>query len=377
MKKVSILALHLGYGGIEKSIVSLANMLCSSYEVEIACSYMLYDEPAFEIDNRVKIKYLIEDKKPNKEAFLESIKKFNYLQTFKEGIYGIQTLYLKRKTMIKYILSNDFDILISSRDVFNELVSRYAKDDVLKIAWEHNHYHGDLGYADRIVYSVRNIDYLVLVSKELEEFYNSRMKLAKCKCLYIPNVIESVSKEVSKLDEKRLISVGRLSHEKGYMDLLKIFNELSKDNDWCLDIVGDGDQRENLQKYITDNNLGEKVILHGFRDKDYIYDLLRKSSIYLMTSYTESFGIVLLEAMSCGIPCVAYSSAEGANEIIEDGSNGFLINNRDFYMYVDKVKSLMNDSSLRRKMGNVAYKSVFKYTADNVKNDWINLLEKM
>lgn len=377
MKKVSILALHLGYGGIEKSIVSLANMLCDDYEVEIACTYMLYDEPAFNIDSRVKIKYLIEDKKPNREAFLESIRKFNYLQTFKEGIYGIQTLYLKRKTMIKYILSNDFDILISSRDVFNELVTKYAKDNVLKIAWEHNHYHGDLAYADKIVYSVRNMDYLVLVSKELLEFYNSRMKLAKCKCLYIPNVIEDVPIKTSKLDKKRLISVGRLSAEKGYMDLLKIFNELSKEYDWCLDIIGDGDERGHLEEYIKENNLSDKVILHGFRGKEYIYKLLTDSSIYLMTSYTESFGIVLLEAMSCGLPCIAFTSAEGANEIIDDSNNGFLISNRDFFQYLDKVKCLIDDDDLRKKMGNNAYESVFKFTSSNVKSEWINLLEKM
>ena len=65
MKKISILALHLGYGGIEKSIVSLANILCTRYEVEIASCYRLYDTSAFELDPRVKVKYLIKDLKPN------------------------------------------------------------------------------------------------------------------------------------------------------------------------------------------------------------------------------------------------------------------------------------------------------------------------
>ena len=66
MKKVSILSLHLGYGGIEKSVAALANMLVEKYEVEIACSYKLFDESVFPVDKRVKIIYLT-DVKPNKE----------------------------------------------------------------------------------------------------------------------------------------------------------------------------------------------------------------------------------------------------------------------------------------------------------------------
>ncbi|MBO5138744.1 MAG: glycosyltransferase [Bacilli bacterium] len=378
MKKISILSLHLGYGGIEKSIVSLANMLCNNYEVEIACSYMLYDNPAFSIDSRVKIKYLVGDKKPNREEFFKSLKHFNYFQAIKEGIYGLETLYLRKKTMIKYITDGDYDIIISSRDIFNELVSKYASDKVLKIGWEHNHYHGDLKYADKIVSSVRNFDYLVLVSKELEKFYNSRMKLAKCKCIYIPNVIEDIPDDTSDLKAKKMISVGRLSLEKGFMDLLKIFKEIAKeDSEWTLEIIGDGDERGRLEKYICDNGLSDRVSLSGFKDKEYIYDALKKSSIYLMTSYTESFGIVLLEAMSCGVPCVAFSSAEGATEIIEDGKNGYLIDNRNFYKYIDKVKLLMDNFDVRVKLGKEAYYGVGKYSSDTVATDWLNLLEKM
>ena len=61
MKKVAILSLHLGYGAIEKSVVALANILCEKYKVEIACTYQLYDKPGFEIDDRVKIKYLVKN----------------------------------------------------------------------------------------------------------------------------------------------------------------------------------------------------------------------------------------------------------------------------------------------------------------------------
>ena len=74
MKKISILALHLGYGGIEKSIVNLANTLCSRYEVEIACTYRLFDKSAFDLNPNVKVKYLINDLKPNKDSFKKALK---------------------------------------------------------------------------------------------------------------------------------------------------------------------------------------------------------------------------------------------------------------------------------------------------------------
>ena len=80
-----------------------------------------------------------------------------------------------------------------------------------------------------------------------------------------------------------------------------------------------------LKSFILDNNLDDCVTLHGFKGKEDLNKLLSDASIYLMCSYTESFGIVLLEAMSFGIPCLAFDSAEGAREVIEDGKNGFLI----------------------------------------------------
>lgn len=377
MKKVSILSLHLGFGGIENCVVNLANMLCGKYEVEIACTYMLYGKPAFNLDSRVKVKYLIDDKKPNRDAFLNSLRHFNIFGSLKEGIYALNTLYLRKKTMIKYITNADYDIIISSRDIFNFLVSKYGREDSLKIAWEHNHYHGDLKYADKIVSSVYNMNYLVLVSQELSDFYESRMKLSKCRAIYIPNALEYIPDSRSTLKNKKLISVGRLSPEKGYMDLLKIFKEFSKERrGYTLDIIGDGDERGHLEEYIRKNHLGNKVFLHGFQKKDYIYDKLEQSSIYLMSSYTESFGLVLLEAMSCGVPCISFSSAEGANSIIEDGKNGFIIQNRDIYQYVDKLKLLVDDFDLRVKMGKNAYKDVFKYSKSNIVKYWLNLFSK-
>ena len=95
-----------------------------------------------------------------------------------------------------------------------------------------------------------------------------------------------------------------------------------------------------------------------------------------MTSLTESFGIVLLEAMSHGIPCIAFSSAEGAREIITSGKNGYLIKNRNYSAMIQKIEDLMTKEDIRKEMGKEARESTLQYTKEVVQEDWYRLLEK-
>lgn len=377
MKKISILSLHLGYGGIEKCVVTLANTLCTRYEVEIAVCYKLYDKPAFSIDDRVKVKYLNKDLKPNNNEFRQYLKEKRFIRVIKEGIKGLKGLYRRKKTMVNYIMNSDSDVIISTRDIFNYWLSGYGKADTLKIGWEHNHFHDNYKYANNISRSAKRLDYLVLVSSELQKFYAKELQNSNCMCIHIPNTIESLPPRKASLENTRLISVGRLSKEKGYIDLLKVFKRLSIDYpDWTLDIVGDGSERESIENYIKDNELEDKVKLHGFQGKEYIDKLLNQSSIYLMTSYTESFGIVLIEAMSHGVPCMAYDSAEGAREIINSGENGYLIKHRNQEAMVKKIEDLIKNKEERIKIGTQARESVKKYTSDVVAEEWFTLIEE-
>ena len=395
MKKVTILSLHLGYGGIEKSITGLANILCEKYEVEIICIYKLYEKPAFFIDERVKITYLIESDislrlakyklllfkghfiQLTKKLTEDYFSKLKFISFIKDGISGI-FMYPKRFLVTKKAISeNDADIMISTRTFLNEWLSGYGKSNVVKIGWEHNHHHNNEKYAVDVVRSSKKLDYFVLVSKDLKRYYTRKLRKYHCKCLYIPNLLDSIPKRLSPLKEKRLISVGRLSAEKGQLDLLRIFKHLLKRHpDWHLDIIGDGPEREKLEKYITTRQLQDNVTLHGFQSKEYIDKLLHKSSLYIMTSYTESFGIVLLEAMSHGIPCVAFSSAEGAREIITSGKNGYIIKNRNANAMIKKIEDLMKKDDVRKQMGKEARKTIKQYTKEVVQEDWYKLLEK-
>ena len=93
-----------------------------------------------------------------------------------------------------------------------------------------------------------------------------------------------------------------------------------------------------------------------------------------MTSFTESFGIVLIEAMNYGIPCIAFDSAEGASEIIINNDNGYLVSNRNKNDMINKIVKLIDDEKLRKKMGDNAKKTSTKFSKIDVKEKWINLL---
>lgn len=373
MKKVTILALHLGYGGIENAIATLANLLCEKYEVEILSVYRLYNEPVFKLDDKVKVKY-ISNIKPNKKEMMYYLKKKNFNMLFKGIGLSAQTGWVKYVKTASVLRKLDTDVIISTRTIHNFMVSKFVKKGIRKIAWEHNHHNDNKKYINSLVSSCKNMDYFVPVSKELAEFYKAY--LGK-KVFYIPNCLDKIPNKLSKLDSKNLVSVGRLSKEKGFDDLLRLFKKISsKHSDWKLNIIGDGMERNDLLELANELKLGDKVVFHGYQNKEYINEILLDSSIYIMTSHTESFGLVLIEAMSFGIPALAYTSAQGANEIIDDGVNGYLIKDRNEEEMLDKINSLIDDEKLRKKLGKEARSKSKEYSGEVVLEKWSKLINK-
>lgn len=381
MKKVTIFSLHLGYGGIEKCVVNLANLLCDSYDVEIIATYKLDDTPAFDIDERVKVKYLITKFKPNRDEWKQSVKKLRPIKFIKESFNAAIVLFSRRNKTVNAIKKCNSDIIISTRSLFNKWVGEYGKGKAYKIAWEHNHHHNNIEYAKKLVNSCKKMDSLVLVSDSLRNYYKKQMKELnyKCKCVFIPNMLDDIPNKVSSLDEKRFVSVGRLSKEKGYTDLVEVFKRFKDRNPkekWHLDIIGDGSEKNKIVDLIYRYDLVSDVTVHGYLKKKEINKILDKSSIYLMTSYTESFGIVLIEAFSFGIPAIAFTSAEGANDLITNDFNGYLIENRDFDKMVEKMELLVNDKNRRIDLGKNAREFCLNYSSDNIKEKWLNLLKR-
>lgn len=374
MKKITILALHLGCGGIEKFITNLANSLSSEYEIEIVSTYKIFNKPFFRLNDNIKVKYLLHNINPNKKEIKNCLKKLKLMSLIKELFKSIKILYLKKNRMINYIKACNSDVIISTRDIHNKWLGKYGSINSIKIGTEHNHHNNDKRYINKIVKSTVGLDCFVVVSNELKEFYKS---LLTCPVICIPNSIEQLPDKFSNLDNKNIISVGRLEKVKGFDDLIEVFKIIIKKYpDWKLNIVGDGSEFNSLQEKITKNRLDDNIKLLGYKSSAELSDLYQKSSIYVMSSLNESFGIVLLEAMSYKIPCVAFDSANGATEIISNNWDGYLIKERNKIAMSKKLINLIENKNRRIIMGNNAYKKATKYLSQNIKQKWVDLIEK-
>lgn len=370
MKKITILCLHLGVGGIEKYISSLSKMLEQNYKIEIISTYKTLDKPAFDFSNKVKIKYLINDR-PYKEELKDSIKKLKLISIVKYLFKNAKLLMLKYSENIKIIKSINSDYIITTRDFHNKLVGKYAKDKIIKIATEHNYHNNNSRYIKKIVTSLKNIDYFVVVSEDLKEFYKN--KIGDTKCLYIPNVIDNIYDKPKYNTNYNLVSVGRFSKEKAFEDLIEVIGIAKKDiPNIHLNLVGDGKLKNDITNKIESLDLKENIKLCGYLSQSEIKKVMLDSSLYVMTSLTESFGLVLIEANSYGIPCIAFDSASGAKQIIENKE--LLISNRDKEKMAKLIVKLLKDKDKLQAYGKEAYNNCQKYLLVNVKKKWLDLL---
>ena len=173
--------------------------------------------------------------------------------------------------------------------------------------------------------------------------------------------------KIADLQSKHVIFVGRYVPQKGLFDLFKIWHLVhEKYPDWHLDLYGEGEQRIALEKEAE--RLCENIHIHH-PDTQIFYRYL-DSSILVMTSLFESFGLVMVEAMSCGLPVVAFNCPYGPAKIVTDGVNGFLVNNRDIQLFAERICQLIESEDLRSSMGHAAIVSSQCFSVMNVMPQW-------
>lgn len=180
----------------------------------------------------------------------------------------------------------------------------------------------------------------------------------------------------SDLSAKRIISIGRYAYDKGNDLLLQAWAIIEKEHpDWFLDIYGNGDKEPYKIQMVELGIDPNRCHLYGpISDvkKEYL-----SSSVFVLPSRFEGFGLVIIEAMACGVPVVAFDCENGPRSIIADGETGFLIPPFDINALAEKVMLLNSDVELRKQIGKNAQEAVSQYDIDRIGLQWKYLFEEL
>ena len=173
------------------------------------------------------------------------------------------------------------------------------------------------------------------------------------------------------------MAVGRYDYQKGFERLIDAWAKVcSKVDDWTLEIIGDGDLRPKMLQQIEEKGLSSRVILKKL-PADRMKDAYTNASIFALSSRFEGLPMVLLEAQAAGIPIVSFACKCGPKDLVEEGVNGFLLEEGDMDGLAKRLICLMENDELRKKMGEAAYRNSEHYAEDAIMKQWLDLFQEL
>lgn len=343
------------FGGTERITVTLANsFLKHGHQVSIISNLHEYSQLHFNLDSNIKVLYIHPIYKKKEKRLLRIIE------------------YLKTLPLLKKILKdNHFDLIIGQSFPMNAILY-FTNGKVKQIACEHifySYYSSKILRAFRIFIYKRVAAVIVLNTMDYNCFkkhiYNVRL---------IPNMnYLKASNLQSSLSNKTIISAGRLNYQKGFDLLIEAMSiVVTKHKDWELHIYGKGECRKQLEEQISLLHLEKNVILKGHSDD--LTQAYLNSSIYVLPSRFEGFGLVLIEAASFGLPIISFDCPNGPRDILSE-RKGILVPNEDVNELSKQIMFLIENPD---KMHELAIKSteiVTFYSEENIYKLWKQLFE--
>lgn len=257
------------------------------------------------------------------------------------------------------------DIVISSEYPFTIAAQLALKSEKIPLfSWEHHHFHHlkkSRFWQLLFKKSYPKINGVVCLNDDESKLFQE----IGCKTFVIPNFTPIASTEKAGLDQKQLLTIGWFTKTKG-IDLIpgiaeKIFNKYP---DWKWKIIGQGEEAHGLKNIL--NVELRKPVLN-------IEEQYLNSSIYILPSRFECFPMVLLEAMSFGVPCIAFDCPTGPRHIIKNGEDGILIEKENTETMANAIIGLIENSEKRKRLGANAFENIKRFSPENVYQLWERL----
>lgn len=218
---------------------------------------------------------------------------------------------------------------------------------------------------------VRKYDSFVVLTQEDKLLWGNIPNI-----VVIPNFIMNTPEQKTNLINHKVLAVGRLSYQKGFDRLIEIWEVIHpKFKDWSLNIYGSGEEKKYLMALIRDKGLTNAVIIHDpIPDLSKVYS---QSSIFVLTSRYEGFPMVLLEAMSHGLPIVSYKCKCGPTDLITNDVDGILIEEDDQVTFIQELTMLMESVEKRKRISDQSLIKIEKFSRAKIMNQWEKLITQM
>jgi glycosyltransferase involved in cell wall biosynthesis len=364
-----------GMGGTIRTTLTLAHGLASRHDVEIVSLVRRRDDPFFRVPRGVRITTLEDRRRPG--AWPRWRRVLDHLPSVlmhdQDHAFNGSSI-LGDVALVRWLWSMPPGILITTRPALNLIAARLAPPGVVTVAQEHMNFHAHRpALAAEMRREYAHLDALAVLTDDDRLDYGALLSSAGTRVARIPNAVPQLTGSRSSLSEPVVLAAGRLTPQKGFDLLVDAFDRVAREEpEWALRIFGTGVQRDELQAMIEERGLSERVLLMGRTEQ--VGEELSRSSIFALSSRYEGFGMVIVEAMSKGVPVVSFDCPRGPGDIVHDGEDGLLVPNRDVERFASALLRLMRDEPLRRSMGAAAVRTAERYRPEIIGEEWERLL---
>ncbi len=368
----------LGGGGVARAVTNLANLLVEHREVRVISLFRRRgDRPGFPLDPRVSLEFLVDLRTPPNRLQRMLGRRSSRLRpaTGEERFSLLTDLRLARR-----LRAIEAGVLISTRPSLHLAATRWAPRGVRLIGQDHGTFATRVASARQAAlldHVIPKLDTYVVLTRADAEAYRRRLPQMTTRVEFVPNALPwPMPIAPASLDAKVILAAGRLTKRKAFGRLVRAFEPVARAHpDWQLHVYGTGPEHAGLDRLIRSLGLDSQVVLKG-HVRDFA-SVLRHASVFALTSRTEGFSMVLIEAMSAGLPVVSYDCPQGPREIIDHTKNGFLIPDGDRAGFSSALLELVENEDLRRRTGHRAHESARAYSPDIIVEEWLTITDRL
>jgi glycosyltransferase involved in cell wall biosynthesis len=379
-----------GLGGTIRATFTTAAALAERHDVEIVSVLRTGKEPMLPLNPAVRLRPLTDLRvKPRRRAATAggaragvrpaveewALTQHSRLMHPEERRYRSFSL-LTDANLLRFLLSTRDGVLIGTRPALNLAIARFAPASVVRVVQDHmNLGRYPAGLRDAMARWYPNLDAVTALTEQTAEDYRELLR-GETRVEAIPNGVPGRGGQPAELDAKVVVSAGRMTLQKGFDRLLPVWASVSERHpDWELRLYGEGRRERELGQQIQRLGLDGRARLMGYTSR--LADELAAASIYVMSSRYEGFPMVLLEAMSAGLPVVSYDCPTGPAEIVSQGVDGYVVPDGDDDALATAISELIEDPAKRKAFGAAAVEKAARYEPDVVLARFETLLDDL